>query len=1093
MDNTLRNYQTKVMNSNDLTSYEKNRLVLEIFKRRIDLAVDSETKKELLQKQSTFKGIMDSIGFSPAYKKFNQADRLLERLWMIFPLLDAHPELVSQDNQIILLNNLNSLITKDIKIQSNEFCHLINNNKLKLMKFEKGGFGTVNDFKIDEDEERQDIKAIITSIKQNGGFEPFYCPVIIKTANEPTIVEWGISKNPRTNVVEIQVVDPLTEMVFGSMLGHFYDLGICPFYSKFFGIFSCNNDNMDMERPMDIPDEHKFYMASEKSTIELRQFINPTNNPDRFLKIKNNPGILLNIIFQFIYSIYVGKYLIGFTHFDLHHRNMLITFTDCRKLDKNEMKDYEKINKPIQYIYQGKDMKDIKYIIMNSGLISDSGIPIVVIIKYNGLMCKMIDFGACASFMSSANDKSNYKRNYTFVTKNLTHNGSQLAYKNCNPKSTDKDLDKGTSSFRNTTELLYLLTALSQDMETGCVATNTTPTQSSATNKELIDSLEKFTSVFFNLVNRPGISALIKGNPDKGYVKNDNGTPLGWLPQTRDMGMNIQGFDESTELMNGLIRYCKSLKHVVENAPIVVGKNERKQFAIYYLEPDIINCSNGFTPENSLYLDVNSFINRGDVNKTLTNIDKIKDECDIKLPDNPDDDISYVNKPNSSTTCVEKLEEIQRHSAENTLSKPLYNPISTEVYDSKSGEPGELKSNININKTGFEKSLRIEVENKLEIYSIVINPEALKLNRNRKSSLVYKNYQNWLDYNEMKKEKVGKYKETVNLNIIVIKNGTSEITLNHGMDLWKATSLHIAPTVVTINGGYFIVNANGHELTSHKLKPENIGKPLGFSYDKNNIPNNIPNGTYLAIPKPYRKYFGVVKCKGNVISISTHNDFMSKHETINEVVKYLLEDGSIYDTNQPVIKMDTDNAIGRTPVLKAEFQNWWYDWAFCSGPMLVFNKNVVFDLDTMLNTQFTIDKDDTPALLGISHPRINSTYRLLPDAPNNFMFRTEATGDASGAYGSRHSNRIGIHSILATNGDGDVISFMVEGRGYDAPGLDRVQVANLVHKFNIVNAISLDGGFSANAVFKVEGREKMWLQSDPEKRKVGLSISFSFL
>jgi len=160
---------------------------------------------------------------------------------------------------------------------------------------------------------------------------------------------------------------------------------------------------------------------------------------------------------------------------------------------------------------------------------------------------------------------------------------------------------------------------------------------------------------------------------------------------------------------------------------------------------------------------------------------------------------------------------------------------------------------------------------------------------------------------------------------------------------------------------------------------------------------------------------------------------------------------------------------------------------------LVFNKKVVFDLDTMLNTQFTIDKDDTPALLGISHPRINSTYRLLPDAPNNFMFRTEATGDASGAYGSRHSNRIGIHSILATNGDGDVISFMVEGRGYDAPGLDRVQVANLVHKFNIVNAISLDGGFSANAVFKVEGREKMWLQSDPEKRKVGLSISFSFL
>jgi len=1083
------------MNSNDLTSYEKNWLVLEIFKIRINLAVDSETKKELLQKQSKFGGIMDSIGFSPAYKKFNQSDRLLERLWMIFPLLDAHPELVSQanqTNQIILLNNLNSLITKDIKIQSNEFCKLINNKKLKFPNLASGGFGTVNDFKIDEDEEGQDIKAIITSIKQNGGFEPFYCPVIIKIAKESTTVDWGISKNSITNVVEIQVVDPLTEMVFGSMLGHFYDLGICPFYSKFFGIFSCNNDNMDMEIPIEISNDRKFYLASEKSTIELREFINPSNNTARFLKINDNPDILLNIIFQLIYSIYVGKYLIGFTHFDLHHRNMLITHTDERVLDKNEMKDYGKINKPIQYIYQGKDMKDIEYIIMNSGRKSTNGNSIVVVIKYNGLMCKMIDLGACASFMSSA-DESKYKRDYTFVTKKMSQNGSQLAYKKCYPKNTNKALDKSTSSIRNTTELIYLLTALSQDMETGRAA-EITPEQSRVTNKALIDSLENFTEVFLNLPNRYGISKIIKKFPHKGYAKNVDGIPTGWLPQSRDMGIDIQGFDESTELMNGLIRYCNSLNNFIENSTITVRKYDSK-VDMYFLEPDIRNCRNGFTPENSLFLDVNplqTFVDRSDVNKTLTKIDKFKNECGIKLqaPDKPDDNILLYNNPNSDT-CSVFYEEFQRHSAKNTLSKPLYNPISTEVYDSKSGEPGELKSNININKTGFENSLRIEVENKLEIYSIVINPEALKLNRNGESSLVYKNYQNWLDYEEMKKKKVGKYKETVNLNIIVIKPNSRTITLNHGMDLWEATSLHAEPTVVTINGGYFIVDANRHDLTKHKLTRENIGKPLGFSYDK----NNIPNGTYLAIPKPYRKYFGVVKCKDNVISISTHNDFMSIHETQNEVVKYLLEDGSIYDTNQPVIKMDTNTAIGKTPVLKTEFRDneHDYEWAFCSGPILVFNKQVVFDLDTMLNTQFTIDKDDTPALLGISHPRINSTYRLLPDAPNNFMFRTEANGDGIGAYGSRHSNRIGIHSILATTGGGDVISFMVEGRGYDAPGLDRVEVANLVNKFNIVNAISLDGGFSANAVFKVPGSEKMWLQSDPEKRRVGLSISFSFL
>ncbi len=195
--------------------------------------------------------------------------------------------------------------------------------------------------------------------------------------------------------------------------------------------------------------------------------------------------------------------------------------------------------------------------------------------------------------------------------------------------------------------------------------------------------------------------------------------------------------------------------------------------------------------------------------------------------------------------------------------------------------------------------------------------------------------------------------------------------------------------------------------------------------------------------------------------------------------------------------MNTGGDLGRYPLLKDEFKDTnktnEYDWAFCSGPILVWDKTIVFDLDTMLTTQFTIDSDDTPYLQGVQHPRLNSTYRLLPNAPNNFMFRTEAIGDAIGAYGSRHSNRIGIHSILATTKEGGVMSFMVEGRGYDAPGLDRVQVAHLVNKFNIINAISLDGGFSANAVFKVKGREKMWLQSDPEKRHVGLSISFSFL
>ncbi len=37
---------------------------------------------------------------------------------------------------------------------------------------------------------------------------------------------------------------------------------------------------------------------------------------------------------------------------------------------------------------------------------------------------------------------------------------------------------------------------------------------------------------------------------------------------------------------------------------------------------------------------------------------------------------------------------------------------------------------------------------------------------------------------------------------------------------------------------------------------------------------------------------------------------------------------------------------------------------------------------------------------------------------------------------------------------------------FDSPGLDRVQLANLISVLGMKTAVSLDGGFSANAVYK---------------------------
>jgi hypothetical protein len=75
---------------------------------------------------------------------------------------------------------------------------------------------------------------------------------------------------------------------------------------------------------------------------------------------------------------------------------------------------------------------------------------------------------------------------------------------------------------------------------------------------------------------------------------------------------------------------------------------------------------------------------------------------------------------------------------------------------------------------------------------------------------------------------------------------------------------------------------------------------------------------------------------------------------------------------------------------------------------------------------------------------------------------------------------------------GKIMFFLVEGRGFNAVGLDRVQVAYLVDKFGIHKAISLDGGFSANAVYKMDDDTPKYVQNDPQKRKLSTSMTFTF-
>jgi hypothetical protein len=180
-----------------------------------------------------------------------------------------------------------------------------------------------------------------------------------------------------------------------------------------------------------------------------------------------------------------------------------------------------------------------------------------------------------------------------------------------------------------------------------------------------------------------------------------------------------------------------------------------------------------------------------------------------------------------------------------------------------------------------------------------------------------------------------------------------------------------------------------------------------------------------------------------------------------------------------------------------------YKWAFCSGVLLVYNRAVVFDLDIMLNSQFYVVENDTPTIYKVpaisapmlatrNKPPTFTKYKLLQQSQNNYKFKSSSQNDIFDSYGVKMSNRYAIHNVMGITTTGKVMFFLVEGRGFNGVGLDRVQVAYLVDKFDIEKAISLDGGFSANAVYKMDDGTKRYLQNDPQKRRLGTSMTFRF-
>nr|UOX61093.1 MAG: serine/threonine protein kinase [Diabrotica toursvirus 3a] len=309
------------------------------------------------------------------YKSFDSSESLFENIWKIFPNIELSKDIVPT-----------------LQMSSANFCNLRDKKIFMIKTFSEGGFGLVGEATVNG----KKLKGRIFSFNPHGGkHDVFYINTIAKIGKHKNSI-----KIYKLSMSIISIVDPLSDMVFGSILGHLYDIGLCPFISKYFGVYYCEKNK-------------ETTMIIEESNYELRNLLR-----------KDNRGLITasefkNINVQLLYTFYILKKYLGCVHFDSHLRNIMLTTAE--------------------YTYQGKT--NSKYMVIKSKLGT-------IICRRTKFLVKLIDYGAMLmNFNNSSIDK--FKRNLTLLSdfNDLNKIG---AYNTM-------EMSLNSKSFANTVDILFTL------------------------------------------------------------------------------------------------------------------------------------------------------------------------------------------------------------------------------------------------------------------------------------------------------------------------------------------------------------------------------------------------------------------------------------------------------------------------------------------------------------------------------------------------------------------------------------------------------------------------------------------------------------
>jgi hypothetical protein len=922
-----------------------------------------------------------------SYHSINNINHLLTEL---FPtIINGTPKHIDTLFDVVIANSF-------------EFCELAKKQHIKIKKINMGGFSDISIPMINDHQ----MKAIIISLKKNGGFEPYYSDIILKQYRHDLSPEWKIipqeyysstGKYKKYNLLLVN--DPLSEMIFGGLLGHLYDLGICPFVGKYFGIYLCGVDNSMYQANLFI----------EKSSIELKQCISRNIFEPHALCV-SYVNLIPNILFQYIHMLYVLKLHLGFTHFDTNHRNIMLSFIHSRFINLDQVSIVD------NYIYNGENLSKKNIILFQTPFISDLGLPICIAIQNIGFIVKLLDFGVC-----SVDLREKYNIAISCTETNLNNIGATENLK--------KTLH--SKSYSNTVDLLYLLLNIYQHLTHELDID--TKTQYGYYS-DIIQDLDVFSELFFGSpIYR--LDNYLQLHPEFKIQKTKFG--MDWIIRNHDIGIyNNTQFDDPKQLVKGLLNICK---HKGGSKDLFFKNIQMK---IMYFESFVENCE--ISPENTLYLETSS----SSYQQRYNNLQKFIQAHELFKTSNCSEETTHFD-----VKCNELRNDIMRYNINTTIQKNIKRQL----------DPTVIEALTNNKVCNIIKTLPVFENIYFSYYHLPIYPEQLKLHKNDPGSLVYHKYHSWFDYKSILDSKIGQFIELVNIHIVHIKNPQNSL-LFYSSTLWNN---HLSTKAkISINCGYFIVPGNLNRFYPH-LTNDSIYKPIGYSY----IKYNTHNGTYLPFPTPYHDDLYFIYGTSDGIIFEEYETFMSKHTCIKDTVVLETTKGKTFALDVDSICMSNGTKIGENPLIQNNAIQ--YNWAFCSGPILIKNGQIIFT-ETKMNTELLIHDNDL--------------VLTIPDLKNVYKWRS-ASSEGNQYYGMRHSNRFMVHNVLAKTHDNNVFVILCEGRGFDAPGLDRAQLSHLIWKFNIKDAVSLDGGFSANAIITNDSITKMVLP-DPEQRQLGCTLHF---